>query len=505
MPDSPAASVIIADSLQRKTIAGTAAVCHNAGIPAFIVGGFLRDTVIGRHSSDLDLIVFGDAAVLASLLSAEFGGKSFPLNARSGMFRIVLPPGAGFGQIDLSTAEGTLLTDDLSRRDFTADALGAGLSEYDPVNGRLPLTDPLGGLTDIAGGTLRAVSSGIFRSDPARLLRAARLAAELGFSIAPETAELIRAESGLAAEVAGERTREELMALLELPNSGDNVGLLDRLGLLSAVFPEMEACRGVEQPKEHAWDVFNHSLNTISALDWILGYGPWAHADEAVRRMITVTDEVQRYFSAAPGHGGSRLALSRLAALLHDVAKPATKILTDSGRIRFFGHAQQGADVTRNILERLRFSRRETDFTAAMVRAHLRPVQMGPEAIMPTPRAVARYRRDTGDAAVGTLYLSLADHLAARGPSLELDNFSQHVTIVAYIRDELERQTAPERHRPLVDGFELQRRFGLKPGPGLGRLVTELREAQTAGEIHNYEDAVELARELIGWGTENRE
>jgi poly(A) polymerase len=503
MSDSATDSITVSDSAQRNTLDRVAAICFSLSIPSAIVGGFIRDARLGQPSTDLDLAVFGNADELASRLAVELQGKAFPLHTESGMYRITLLPETGFRQLDLSAAVGEL-SQDLGRRDFTANAVGAPLSGYDPATGRLALTDPLGGLDDIDRKILRAVSAGVFRRDPARLLRAARLSAELGFTIAADTETAIRTEAGLVATVAGERTREELLSLLSLADSGQNIERLDHLGLLTTVFPELEACRGVVQPKEHSWDVFNHSLKTIAALDWILGYGPWPHATENERRLIPLPDEVRLYFNNVPAHGGSRLALSRLAALLHDISKPDTRVLTDSGRIRFFGHAQQGAELTRRILERLRFSRREIDFTAAMVKAHLRPVQMGPEAIMPTPRAVARYRRDTGDAALATLYLSMADHLAARGPALELDNFRQHVTIVAYIREELDRQTAPERHRPLVDGFELQRRFGLKPGPKLGRVMAELREAQAAGEITNHKDAVEMAGNIIGRTTEDR-
>ncbi|MGI2335924.1 MAG: HD domain-containing protein [Dehalogenimonas sp.] len=493
-PMSP--DIVVPSAPQRAFIAAAAETAASLNTPAAVVGGFLRDTLLGRPSPDLDLAVFGDTGLLARHLAKSFNGTAFTLSHDTGMFRVSLPPGSAFEQIDLGTAAGTLEAD-LKRRDFTADALGAWLSDFDAVSGKLSLVDATGSIADIEQRCLRAVTPEVFRQDPARLLRGVRLAAELGFTIDPDTADLIRAGAAWLSTVAGERTREELLRLLSLPGAGANVEHLDQLGLLNVIFPEMEASRGIEQPKEHAWDVFNHQLQTIYALDWIMRQGHWPHAEPSVRDLIPIPPEVTEYFNGRTGHGAGRLALTRLAALLHDISKPETKILTDSGRIRFFGHAQKGAEVVKTILERLRFSNRETILVTAMVRAHLRPVQMGPERVLPTPRAVFRYLRDTGEGALGTLYLSLADHLAARGPALELDNFREHVTIVSYILAELERQSVKSRQTPLITGHELQQRFGLKPGPKIGAIMAATREAQATGELHTPEEAAEFVREFL--------
>jgi poly(A) polymerase len=501
MTEQMSSEITVAAS-QRAVIAAVAETAVSLNIPAAVVGGFLRDTMLGRSSVDLDVAVFGDAGSMTHRLTETLNGNSFALSLDSGMYRVTLPPGSAFDQIDLGTAAGTLEAD-LGRRDFTANALGARLTDFSADSGRLTVTDTTGGIADIKHRCLRAVAPDVFRRDPARLLRGVRLAAELGFTIEPQTADLLRADAGLAAGVPGERTREELLRLLALPGAGASVAQMDHLGLLTVIFPELTPSRGVEQPKEHAWDVFNHQLQTIYALDWIMGQGDWPHAAAFVRDLIPMPPEVTDYFNGPTSRGPGRLALTRLAALLHDVAKPETKILTDSGRIRFFGHAQKGAEVVRQILERLRFSHRETLLVTAMVRAHLRPVQMGPERVLPTPRAVFRYLRDTGEGSVGTLYLSLADHLAARGPALELDNFREHVTIVSYILAELERQAVKSRETPLITGHELQQRFGLKPGPAIGRVLAATREAQATGEIHTPAEAAEFVREFINRPDDN--
>ncbi len=122
---------------------------------------------------------------------------------------------------------------------------------------------------------------------------------------------------------------------------------------------------------------------------------------------------------------------------------------------------------------------------------------MGPDAMLPTPRAVYRYLRDTGDAAVATLYLSLADHLAARGPALELDNFREHVTIVDYILGEVERQQKEACKPRLLNGNELQSYFRLKPGPEMGEILAAVEEAQATGEISTRNEAIRYVREML--------
>ena len=271
---------------------------------------------------------------------------------------------------------------------------------------------------------------------------------------------------------------------------------LDHLGLLTHIFPELEPSRGVDQPNEHTWDVLGHQIKTVSSLDWALRRGEWPYGMIEAQRMIPWDASAEQYFNASVNGGASRLALTRLGALIHDIGKPQTKVLAPNGRVRFYGHADRGAETAAEMLKRLRFSQKEIKFVAAIVGAHMRPNQMGPEAMLPTPKAVYRFLRDAGDAAVATLYLSLADHLAARGPTLALDNFREHVTIVRYVLTERSRQLAQAPKR-LIDGHELQARFGVKPGPGMGQILEAVAEAQATDEITAKEEAFELAGRLI--------
>jgi poly(A) polymerase len=484
----------ISDHSQREIIEAAAGVAASLKVPVAIVGGFIRDILLGRPVRDLDLAVEGDPKKFAEALAGELNATMFVLHHEAGMYRLTLR-GRAFDQIDIGGVTGTL-NDDLMRRDFTVDAMAAPIPALGLEIDNLPVLDPAGGLTDLSRKILRAVAPDVFENDPARLLRGVRLAAELGFTIEPVTERLIVENATLVYHVAGERTREDLVKLFSLRSVGSTVEYLDRLGLLTNIFPELEPSRGVDQPIEHNWDVLGHQLKTVASLDWVLRRGSWLYADARTQEMIPWTDDIRSYFESPINGSTSRLALTRLAALIHDIAKPETKTLSPNGRVRFYGHPARGAETAIAMLSRLRFSQKEIKFITTLVELHMRPTQMGPDSIQPTPRAVYRFLRDAGDAAIATLYLSLADHLAARGPALVLDNFREHVTIVTYVLSERGRQLekAPKR---LIDGNELQSRFGLKPGPELGELLEAVIEAQATGEITTKEEGFVLAKRMI--------
>jgi poly(A) polymerase len=464
------------------------------GFGAHVVGGWVRDTLLGREADDIDFAVPGDGIKIASAVALAMGGTCVPLDRENGVGRVVLPPGDASGgaqfMLDFATLQGSV-EDDLSRRDFTIDAIAVDLNAL--VSGvDIRVIDPFGGLADLGRGTVRATAAGVFVADPVRLLRAIRLAASLGIVIEPVTEGLIKEHARLLSTVAGERTRGELVSLLCAAGSGRFFTYMDRLGLLTTIIPEAEGMRGITQPKEHVWDVLTHCLKTVEALDYLLRQGRWQYAD--VLDEVPWTSESAGYFAAEVGSGTSRAVLFRLAALLHDIAKPQTKSVQESGRIRFLGHGEEGADTARAVLERLRFSNREIRMVETAVKYHLRPTQMGwPQS--PTRRALYRFFRDTGEAATGIVYLSLADHMAARGPSLDRGEWALHAGISNYILSQ--RGQEPARPRRLIDGYDIMDSFGLSPGHRVGQLLESVREAQAAGEITTKDEALALVgREL---------
>jgi len=460
-------------------------------IPAFIVGGFVRDTLLGRDTDDIDIAVDADALEIASQVAATLNGSFVPLDDVNLTGRVILPDEKI--QVDFTSFRGDI-REDLARRDFTIDAMAIELKE-----GVAPdiksIIDPFDGQADLQHRTVRAVNDNVFRDDAVRLLRAVRLAAELDFTIDNTTEKLISRDNSLIGGVAGERVREELMRLLALPGAGTRLFYLDKIGLLTALFPELAASKGVEQPKEHAWDVFDHSLQTVAALEFVLRESPWEYADEKVLAPVPWSERLSNHFDRKISTGSTGRSLLKLAALLHDIAKPETKAIED-GRTRFLGHADIGAATSAVILERLRFSRRENQHVALLVKYHLRPTQMNQEG-MPTDRAIYRYFRDTGEAGIDLIYLCLSDHLAARGSALDLDEWRGHCRMTEYVLDKHFTVTDTVAPPKIIDGRDIMSIFYLEPGPKVGRLLEELKEAQAAGEITTREEAVTYLKRLL--------
>jgi len=484
--------------IQPDTSSLLARVSHfltEHGIKAYLTGGLVRDMLLGRDTADIDIALDASALEVAPRVASALGGRYVLLDEVNGIGRVVVSKEGGRWELDFTTIEGSI-EQDLARRDFTIDAMAIDLEELVRQPQTPGLIDPFAGQDDLERRVIRAVTESAFRSDPARLLRAVRLAAELGFRIESGTEELIQQDSHLITEVAGERVREELLRLLALPRSGQLMAYLDELGLLTALIPELEPTKGVEQPREHCWDVFHHSIRTVDAVDFLLKKGTWEYAGEEVLAQVPWSAELEQHFQQEVSHGSTRRSLLKLAALLHDIAKPQTKTVEESGRVRFLGHARDGALAAAGILERLRFSTKEIKLVEVMVRYHLRPTQMSHEGL-PTRRAIYRYFRDAGEAGIDILFLSLADHLASRGQHLDPAQWREHVQTVAYVLEQHfaeESLTVPPK---LIDGHDLIDLFGLAPGPRIGEILEAVREAQAAGEVATRGEALAYIRQML--------
>lgn len=492
---------VLVESMQTETgllLYKVSGFLKDRNIPAYIVGGFVRDVLLGRDTADIDIAVASDAPEVASALADSLGGKSILLDDVNRVARWILPEEAFAGihpEIDFSSFTGNI-EQDLSRRDFTIDAMAVDFAGFGGGDFGRQIIDPYHGSEDLGNGVVRAVSDSVFTGDAVRLLRAVRLSAELGFTIDKHTEDLIREHSHLISDVAGERVREEFLRLLDIPDAGKSMAYLDELNLLTAIFPELEESRGVTQPKEHHWDVLEHSIATVSAAEYLLGEGEWKYAGSEAGDAVPRSEALDGHFGQKVGNRSSRKSLLKLASLLHDVGKPGTRSTDGDGRIRFLGHGKEGAATVSRMLERLRFSGREIKLVETEVNHHMRPTQMSQEGL-PTDRAIYRYFRDTGETGIDILFLSLADHLATRGPGLDITGWREHTQLVRYVLDKhFDRENIINTPK-LVDGYDIMKSFGLSPGAEIGKLLEAVREAQAAGEVSSREEALSLVGELI--------
>ena len=468
------------------------------GCRGYIVGGFLRDLVLKRPVRDIDIALERDAVAVGRKLACGLNARPVLLDDARGAVRLILlkPEDDGW-QIDLSPLGGNLATD-LKRRDLTLNALACDIAQpsWDaPGSLTIEIIDPLGGLNDIKACLVRAAGDDVFRQDAIRLLRTVRLASELGVKIDSPTAALIRRDAPLIQQIAGERVREELLRLLKLSDTDKALLYLQELGLMTAIIPELAPSVGLKQRGEHQWDVFKHSARSVAALDFLLRRGNWPYAEADVLRDVPWGESLASHFQAPLSPVSTRRELGKLAALLHDIAKPQTKTVSPDGKLHFYGHPQEGAPIAEAVLERLRFSTKEKRLVSTIVRCHLRPVQMDDGHALPTQRAIYRLVRDLGEATPDTLFFSLADHLATRGERLDLTNWRRHANIVSCVLAASAR-IASIMPAPLLNGHDLQRELGVRPGVRMGEIMAELREAQAAGEIASRDEALRYASHL---------
>jgi poly(A) polymerase len=478
---------------------------NRLGYQSYAVGGFVRDWFLDRKTNDVDIAVNGNAINIAQEVAKTVEGKFVLLDDMNGIARVVINEGEQVWYLDLSSFADDIESD-LARRDFTINAMAAELRQFITVVNRSPkqneqilkqsgveLIDPFSGEKDLKNKIIRGVSKKIFEVDAARLLRAVRLAAELNFVIEPGTETLVRHYSELITKIPGERIREELLKMVNLPNSAHYLRYLDELGLLLALVPELAEGKGVEQPRLHFWDVFNHSLQTVAAIEFLIREHDWEYGNEDILTDTPWSQGIKEHLAREVSSGSTHKTLLKLGGLFHDIAKPRTKFVDNTDRTHFYGHAKQGADMTAAILGRLRFSNREINLVESLVYHHLRPMQMSDKE-MPTQRAIYRYFRDTGDVSIDILILALADYLASRGPLLEMAEWEKHCRLVNYILTEHDKQQAKFLPPKLISGHDLINTFGLAPGPLIGELLDLVREAEASGEVTSKEEALALAR-----------
>lgn len=263
---------------------------------------------------------------------------------------------------------------------------------------------------------------------------------------------------------------------------------LDERGVLTGLIPELEAGRGFVQPELHYHDVLNHNLAAVAAFEAAIGEGEtglelretiaWLELDASLARTI---------------EGIPIAALTRLACLVHDVAKPATAIFED-GRLRFPRHGPRGAEMMRERLPAIGFGPAATDFVARLVRYHLRPGEL----IRNWPvsdRAVRKFVADLNGHVLPLMLLNLADGMATRGPGYTRENFRRHCGFVNYV---VARAVSvdDEETPPIITGDDLISELNLESGRLLGAVLTSVRRAQLGGDISNRDEALTLARSV---------
>jgi|CXWL01.1.fsa_nt_gi tRNA nucleotidyltransferase/poly(A) polymerase len=496
------ATVTLPELRWPERVAAVAAVLGAAGADlerVWIVGGAVRDALLGRPVHDLDLATAGGGLNLARAVADQLGGAFYPLDESRGCGRAVLPGAGGADaarfEVDVTDLRASSLAGDLAERDFTINAMAVPLANLQVI------VDPLGGRGDLAARRVRATSAAALAADGVRGVRGVRLAAQLGFAVEAATRAWIRAAAPHLHAVAAERVGAELLKCFAAPGTATALADLLALDLLTIMVPEVAPLLGLTQSPPHRHDVWDHTLQVVASAerlrDLVAGDLP-ADDYEAV-----VAATLAPLRTACEARLGRRLGVDRpagplleVAALFHDAAKPTTRSVGPDGRIHFYGHEVRGAEVASARLLALRFSRDETAFVAAVVRHHLRPRQLDRSEPLP-PRELHRFHRATDGVGVEVGLLSLADNLtkyAARG---QLAAWQQLVSRVGELLAAFFERHAEVVAPPALLGGRDLLALGMTPGPAVGELLAALTEAQAVGEVGDRASALAwVARRL---------
>ena len=465
------------------------------GIDGYVVGGAVRDSLLGRVSDDLDIVVSGDSSSAAEVVANATGGHMITLDSVRGHYRIIRPfelePGPGW--IDIALMHGSI-HEDLALRDFTINAMAVALLDWNDELDDAHLIDPMGGSDDLIQHSLKASSLDVLAADPVRCVRAARFAGQFGLNVEHDTLEMIKGVAHLVSAASPERVRDELYGVFAARDAYAGVRVLNETGVLSAIIPELDQAKGVAQPpNHHYWDVFEHSMHTVENMGLILGDVADLPEDHPLREIPRGTN-FPEYFYEEVGDGQSRATLLKLTSLLHDIGKPDTKTITEEGKTQFLGHGELGSEIVTEILTRLRCSNIVIRHVSSMIYSHLRPGQISQDRAEPSRRAVYRYWRDMGSVARDTVYLSFADYLAARGPRILTPDWQAFCGVADGILSTAFEEPRDSKASLLLNGNQIQRQFGLKPGPEIGNLLKLLSEAEALGRVETQEEAVNMLR-----------
>lgn len=459
----------------RRALAALVELAGSAG-RAWVVGGTLREILSGGAAADLDLAVAGGALELGRRLADRLEASFVVLDADRGAGRIV--PRAGGAVVDLVDLRAPTLEGDLRARDFTVNALAAPVDAL-LRDGGATIVDATGGLDDLRDRIVRPCGPAAIRDDPVRALRGVRLAMRLGWRLHPDADAVIRGSAHLIASVAPERTRDELVGILAEPAAASGLRALDRLGVLAVLLPESFAMRATAQPLPHRFDVWEHSLRAVEGVDAVLaGLGALAPWGPTLGEHLTLD----------LGGGLTRREALKLAALLHDVAKPETRAEVD-GRVRFIGHDAVGARRTAEIAQRFRLSRHAAQVVERLVAEHLRPMHLTQTGAI-TRRARVRFFRALGDEARDLLLLALADAAALDGASPLAVWAGSGGLVVRTLMAGADEESAAAAAPPLLRGEDVMAVFGMPPGPAVGRLLALAREAQALGLVSTRDEAL---------------
>ncbi len=460
-------------------------------VRAYAVGGFIRDIKMKRQTHDIDIVVSTRAMSMAKKYSHLVQGNFVILDNENKIYRVLKKSGNKLFTIDFSLMRGKNIEDDLNSRDFTINAIARLIDSSSPRFNDKSLIDPLKGLRDIEHKIIRKVSERIFADDSLRLLRAYRFAATLKCRIETGTEEIIHENVKLIKNASAERIKDELFKILSVDNSCKWIDRMSDNGLLEHIIPEVSLMKKARDHYYHINSLWEHSVKTLESLEKIM------YDINSIFPMAS--SRLRRHLESEIAGGIKRAVILKFCSLFHDIAKPATAT-DEHDRVRFYGHEKKGAGMAVCILKRLRASNREARLAEILIGQHMRPANLSISKKL-TDRAIFRYFRDTDEAGIDILLLSLADRYSYKcckiaGPNKFLP-LKKQMEFTNKMANHYYYKKSKINPPYLLNGNDIMKNFGINEGPRIGKLLNIVRESQAEGKVKSRKSAIKLLKEYI--------
>jgi len=474
-----------------------------SNIPIFLVGGAVRDAILHKDLHDLDFIVPDDGLKVGRQVADRLNAAYYPLDQERKSGRVIHQRSDGSNLvIDFTVQQGSNLESDLSARDFTINAIAVD------VNKPHELLDPLSGTSDLRAELLRSCSPDSFITDPIRIIRGIRFAAQLNFRFHPQTRSLMQEATPLIPQTTPERLRDEFFKILDAPQVSNSIQALDSLDALHYLLPELSRLKMVNQSPPHHENAWNHSLRTVDCLSEILKL--FAKEDTKILIDDELRDSFNRYLSSFKqkigihlktpiSHERSLKSLIVLATLYHDIGKIDTIEVDEAGLLHFHGHEKVGTQIINRQAKELRLSNSENARLMTIIRNHMRPLLLAQSGRKLSRRAIYRFYKDTRSAGVDVCLLSLADSLATYDLSPPIKVWEDLLDVVRHLLTAwFNQRSSSVSPTQLLSGNDLIQQLGLESGPIVGELLELIREAQAEGKVKTIEEAMAYAHRLLG-------
>jgi len=493
------------DLTQKKNLLKTILEIKSPDEKVFLVGGGVRDQILGLPIHDLDFAIKNDPVELARQLANKLKVGFYVLDDLRHTARVVLKSKSEPATtLDFAKFRGSSIAADLKSRDFTINAMAVDLDHPTQI------VDPLDGRGSLKDGQLRLCSPGALRDDPIRILRSIRFSLKFNLAIDSSLVKSLKRSAPWVLTPSKERQRDELFQILNLDQVDEGIRMLDGVGLIGLLFPPIPNLKEILLPDPSPETVWDHTKKVIEGLRRIYGWVHSAVSGKVDNDLLGETFVISlkeffpgllEYLSRNIVADRNRRSLLAFAALLHDAGAKTCQANDWDGSTRFYYLGKISSDIGLDIASRFALANKEQEFIRRVVANHSLPVTMTRSLYPLDKRSIYRFFQTTGDAGIAVCLLALADLLAIYDFSIPIEKWKEQLAIIKALFKAWWSESNEIVHiKPMLTGDDLKRQFSIQEGPQIGSLLESLKEEQASGAIKTRVRAIAFMKRCIESG-----